>query len=73
MVSAERHQLTKKWDKARRLLEANIRHPSLNVELLEPRWRGFYSFRIDRRYRAMFFFVGGKAEVFAITKHYRKG
>lgn len=67
------HQLTKKWTKARRLFEQNIRHPSLNVELMEPRWRGIYSFRIDQKYRALFFLAGGKAEVFAITKHYRKG
>lgn len=69
----EDHQLTNKWTKARRLFEQNIRHPSLNVELMEPRWRGIYSFRIDRKYRALFFLVDGKAEVFAITKHYRKG
>ncbi|TSC72011.1 MAG: hypothetical protein G01um101438_771 [Parcubacteria group bacterium Gr01-1014_38] len=69
----QKHQLAKKWAKARRLFEQNIRHPSLNVELLEPRWRGIYSFRIDQKYRALFFLVDGKAEVFAITKHYRKG
>jgi plasmid maintenance system killer protein len=68
----QRHNLTKKWQKARRLFQENIRHPSLHVELLEPRWRGIYSFRLDRQYRALFFLKGGKAEIFQITNHYKK-
>lgn len=68
----EAHQLTKKWQKAKALFERDVRYPSLRVELLEPRWRGIYSFRLDRRYRALFFITNGKAEVFQITKHYRK-
>jgi len=47
--------LLKKWQKAVLLFNANIKHPSLNTELLEPKWRGIYSFRIDRKYRALFF------------------
>ena len=65
--------LAKKWEKAKRLFQSNIRHPSLEVELLEPRWRGIYSFRLNKKYRALFFITGGKAEVFQITKHYKKG
>lgn len=68
----EKYHLTRKWAKAVRLFEHNFRHPSLHVELLEPRWRGVYSFRIDQKYRALFFIKGGRAEVFQITKHYRK-
>lgn len=64
--------LMKKWEKAVRLFEVNIKHPSLHVELFEPRWRGIYSFRIDRTYRALFFIVDERVEVFQITKHYRK-
>lgn len=64
--------LTKKWGKAKELFEKEIRHPSLHVELLEPRWRGIYSLRLDKRYRALFFIWNGKAEVFKITKHYKK-
>lgn len=67
------HNLIKKWDKTKHLFENNIRHPSLQVELLEPRWRGIYSFRLDKQYRALFFITNGKAEVFKITKHYKKG
>ncbi|PIY59759.1 hypothetical protein COY96_00115 [Candidatus Wolfebacteria bacterium CG_4_10_14_0_8_um_filter_37_11] len=50
----------------------DIRHSSLRVELLEPRWRGIYSFRIDNKYRVLFFIVDGIAEVFKITNHYKK-
>lgn len=65
------HKLDKKWGKASRLFEHNIRHPSLEVELLEPHWRGIYSFRIDKKYRALFFIASDAAEVFKITNHYR--
>lgn len=59
----EKHNLIKKWQKAQQLFQENIRHPSLHVELLEPRWRGIYSFRLDRKYRALFFLAGGKKEL----------
>lgn len=64
--------LRRKWEKAKQLFEMNIRHPSLNTELLEPHWRGIYSFRLDKKYRALFFIIDGKAEVFKITNHYKK-
>lgn len=67
-----KHNLDKKWAKTKRLLEQNMRYPSLHVELLEPRWRGIYSFRINRQYRGLFFIRVGKIEVFAITNHYKK-
>ena len=66
------NKLGKKWDKASGLFNNNIRYPSLEVELLEPHWRGIYSFRIDKKYRALFFIVNGVAEVFKITNHYKK-
>ena len=67
------HNLTKKCQKAARLFEGNIKHPSLNTELLEPQWRGIYSFRLDKKYRALFLInTRGKAEVFQITNHYKK-
>lgn len=69
----EFHNLSPKWEKAARLFDIDIRYPSLHTELLEPRWRGIYSFRLDRKYRALFFIaVDGDAEVFAITSHYKK-
>jgi len=48
-------------------------HPSLNTELLEPKHRLIYSFRIDKKYRALFICLpGDKVEVVSVTKHYRK-
>lgn len=66
-------QLVAKWGKAAKLFETDIRYPSLKTELLEPHWRGIYSFRIDRKYRALFFITQeGEAEVLAVTNHYKK-
>jgi Txe/YoeB family toxin of Txe-Axe toxin-antitoxin module len=42
------------------------------VELFEPGWGGIYSFRLDKKYRALFFITEGKVELFQITKHYKK-
>jgi len=65
--------LVAKWAKAKKLFEKDIRHTSLNIELLEPKWRAIYSFRLDRKYRALFF-IGkdGFVEVLQITNHYKK-
>lgn len=51
---ATRHTLTKKLAKQIKLLEENPKHPSLNTEKLEPKELSLYSFRIDRKYRAIF-------------------
>lgn len=64
--------LEKKWEKVRLFFERDIHHPSLETELLEPHWRGVYSFRIDKRYRALFLIHDGEAEIFKITNHYKK-
>ena len=67
------HGLDKKWQKAKKMFEINPSHPSLNTELLEPKSRSVYSFRIDRKYRAIFILKEENLiEVVAITKHYRK-
>lgn len=68
----DKHNLRDKWNKAKALFEDNIRHPSLHTELLEPHWHGIYSFRLDKKYRALFFITEGQAEVFKITRHYKK-
>lgn len=67
----QRHQLEKKFAKAQRLFEQNAEHPSLNVEVLEPKALRIYSFRIDRKYRAIFVIVDGDAEIITITNHYK--
>ncbi len=68
----QKHNLLKKWQKSKSLFETNIHYPSLEVELLEPHWKGIYSFRLDKKYRALFFITRSKAEVFKITNHYKK-
>jgi Txe/YoeB family toxin of Txe-Axe toxin-antitoxin module len=69
----KKHDLSKKWEKAKKLFENDLSHPSLNTELLEPRHRLIYSFRIDKRYRALFICLPeDRIEIIGVTKHYRK-
>lgn len=69
----KKFRLTAKYQKQIRLLEQNIKHPSLRVERLEPKAKGIYSFRLDLKYRGLFIFRDdlNAIEVLAITKHYR--
>lgn len=68
----QRHSLRKKFEKQLVLLSQNPKHPSLHVELLELKQHGIYSFRIDRKYRALFFFRPDRQgiEILAVTVHY---
>lgn len=68
----KKYGLVGKYIKQVRLLEGNVYHPSLNVELLEPKKMGIYSFRIDRKYRAIFIFreKNEVIEVINVTVHY---
>ena len=68
-----KHSLKKKFTKQIALLSENQKHPGLHFELLEPKSKGIYSFRIDRKYRALFFFRPDKQslEILAITVHYK--
>lgn len=73
VVYLQKRSLINKWVRASTLFLEDHRHPSLHFELLEPKWRGIYSFRIDKKYRALFFLnKNGMAEIFAITNHYKK-
>jgi Txe/YoeB family toxin of Txe-Axe toxin-antitoxin module len=68
-----KHGLSKKWEGVKALFENDPLHPSLKTELLEPKHRLIYSFRIDRKYRALFIYLpNNKIEIIAITKHYHK-
>lgn len=67
-----RRRLSAKFQKQKSLFEQNLSHPGLNVELLEPAHLRLYSFRVDRKYRAIFIFVGsGVVEILDINNHYR--
>lgn len=68
-----RFSLQKKFKKQVNLLSENPSYPSLNIELLEPKELGIYSFRIDLKYRALFFFRDDKQviEIINVTLHYK--
>ena len=64
--------LEKKFRKQKSLFEKSPFHPSLNTELLEPRKMRIWSFRIDRKYRAVFIFrEKNKIEIIDVNNHYR--
>jgi len=65
------HQLEKKYIKAKNLFENDINHPSLNVEILEPKHLKIYSFRIDKKYRAIFIVLKDEVEIITFTNHYK--
>jgi Txe/YoeB family toxin of Txe-Axe toxin-antitoxin module len=67
----KQHQLEKKFDKAKQLFESDIQHPSLNVKVLEPKSLKIYSFRVDLKYRALFFIVDEEVEIISVTNHYK--
>jgi len=69
----QKHGLSKKWEKARKLFENDPTHPSLKTEILEPKHRLIYSFRLDQKYRALFIcLLDDRVEIIAVTKHYHK-
>ncbi len=64
--------LTNKFEKQLKFLIDNPLHSSLNLKLLEPKSAGYYSFRIDRRYRAIFVFTKrNEIEIIDINLHYQ--
>ena len=68
----KKHDLIKKYEKAKKLFENDPFYPSLNTELLEPKDRLIYSFRLDRKYRALFIYIEKHiVEIIAITNHYK--
>ena len=67
------HHLQNKFQKQIRFLQTNPRHPSLHLELLEPKNKGIYSFRIDLKYRSLFIYRSNleSIEILANTSHYQ--
>lgn len=67
-----KHGLNKKFAKQLTFFISNPSHPSLHTEILEPKHLKLYSFRIDRKYRAIFIFTAlDEAEVIDINPHYQ--
>lgn len=64
--------LEKKFEKQKSFFEKNPFHPSLETELLEPREMRIWSFRVDRKYRAIFIFLSRDiVEIIDVNNHYR--
>lgn len=72
VTKLKRYGLKRKFEKQLAYLRANPKHPSLNLELLEPKNRRIYSIRIDRQFRALLKFLPDKEtiEIILITNHY---
>ncbi|MBI2613179.1 MAG: type II toxin-antitoxin system RelE/ParE family toxin [Candidatus Levybacteria bacterium] len=66
-----KHNLEKKFNRQLLILRNNARHPSLHTEILEPKSRKIYSFRVDLKYRAIFFVKDGEIEIVDINDHYQ--
>lgn len=67
-----KRDLSKRFAKQVKLFYTNPHHPSLHTEILEPKELRIYSFRIDRKYRAVFIFTQpNEAEIIDINDHYR--
>ena len=68
----QKYSLTTKFSKQLQLLSQNPQHPSLRLELLEPKQQGIYSFRIDLKFRALCLFRSDlqTIEILKITVHY---
>ena len=68
----EKRNLKKAFEKQKGFFEQNPFHPSLETELLEPKAMRIWSFRVDRKYRAIFIFRNhDTAEIIDINNHYR--
>ena len=65
-------KLEEKFKKQKEFFEQNPFYPSLNTELLEPKKMRIWSFRIDRKYRAIFIFLeNNSVEIIDINNHYQ--
>ena len=67
-----KHNLMYKFNKQLSVFQNNPRHPSLHTEILSPKHLKIYSFRIDRKYRAIFILSSSNlAEIVDINDHYQ--
>jgi len=67
-----RRGLTQKFTKQKRFFEKDVFYSSLKTELLEPRRMRIWSFRLDKKYRAIFVFrTKSSVEIIDINDHYQ--
>jgi len=66
-----KHRLENKFYRQLNILLKDFRHPSLHTEILEPKFRKVYSFRIDRKYRVIFVIRNAEVAIIDINGHYQ--
>lgn len=68
----EKRNIFNKFKKQAALFEQNPFHPSLETELLEPKLMKIWSFRVDKKYRALFIFINKDiVEIIEVNNHYQ--
>ncbi len=68
----QKHKLQKSFEKQKTIFKQNPFHPSLKTEILKPKNLKIYSFRITRKYRAIFIYCGKSTiEIVDINNHYQ--
>ena len=68
----KKRNLLSKFNKQISILQNDIKHPSLNLEILEPKELRIYSFRVDKKYRAIFIFTSPQIiEIIEVNNHYQ--
>lgn len=71
-VYLKKRKLEQKFEKQILLFRKNIFHPGLETELLEPKKMRIWSFRIDKKYRAIFIFREKDViEIIDVNNHYQ--
>ena len=67
-----RHSLNNKFIKQLNYLLTNPAYPSLNTEKIKIGQQEAYSFRIDKKYRAIFIYFSNETiEIIDINNHYQ--
>lgn len=67
----KRHRLQQIFEKQKTLFENNPFHSSLRTEILKPKQLRICSFRVTRKYRAIFIYRGNyTVEIIDINNHY---
>ena len=68
----ETKNIVKQFEKQRQLFEANPFYPSLYTKILKPKHFRIYSFRVTKKYRALFVYRGSDTiEIVEINDHYK--
>ncbi|MBU4331522.1 type II toxin-antitoxin system RelE/ParE family toxin [Patescibacteria group bacterium] len=67
-----KRNLIKKFEKQKKIFEINSFRSSLKTELLKPKKMRIWSFRVNRKYRAIFIFRKKNViEIIDVNNHYQ--